>query len=259
MSPLWRDCVVAFLAPGAVRVQRHARGFRPVAAAMRRVPCPPGPAGCVEGLRQALAAEPRRGFDARVVLSNDFVRYAVVPDADALHGEAERNAAARHALHGTFGEAANRWEVAVDQSGGWSDLLAAGVDAEFPRAIVAACKEAGARSVRIEPLLALASHRADVGTRTGWLAVLEPQRIVLATLAAGRILAVRSHRVRGDAAAEWPVLLDQSRLVHAADDSRGEVLVIGEQVPTEGSELPGALRLRGVPLDFTGLGRAKAA
>ena len=254
MSPSWRDRVVVFLAPGEVRVQRWRRGFRPQAEPVQKIACDAAGRGaaCLPALREALQALPRRGFDARVVLSNQFVRYALVPDAHHLRGDAERTAAARHALAATYGEAARQWEVATDQSGAWTTLLAAGLDAGLPQAIASVLKEAGARGMRIEPLLAVACNRSEklVTPRTGWLAVVEADRIVLAALGAAGIRALRSQRLRGAAPGELAILVDQSRLLDEPEAGRTEVLVAGEEL-THATAADG-LQLRPALLNFTG-------
>ena len=52
---------------------------------------------------------------ARVVISDHWVRYAMVPYTAALSGEAERKAHARHVLTGIYGDVVSRWSLTLSE------------------------------------------------------------------------------------------------------------------------------------------------
>jgi hypothetical protein len=253
---LWRDCAAVFVASDEVRLQWHRRGLRRRAEPPQRVACDTGvqhTQACVHALRQALTSAPRR-FDARVVLSNQLVRYAIVPHADALQGHAERVAAARPALRSTYGETSEAWQVVIDDRGG-DRMLAAAIDAEFAKGITSALADAGASRLRMEPLFAVAANVAAHGaTRRGWIVVVERARIVLAAMAGGEFRVLRTHRVRQNAHEELQVLLERSRVLDG-DGEAGEVVLAGEDVGPAYA-LPHAFTLRPVRLHLTALSQA---
>jgi hypothetical protein len=200
-------------------------------------------------LATALAACTRRGFAARIVLSNQHVRYAVVADAGLLAGSVERNAAARHALRSVYGEAADGWHIVMDAGGGGAALVA-GVPQDLLQALRNACTAAGAGPVRIEPLFARAVNDAlgSIGDDAGWVGVLEGGRLVLATLDGTGIRAVRSQRILRDAGDEVAALLQRVRLLDA-DASARATLVLASDSPADVAFAPDAgLQVRTVPL-----------
>lgn len=212
MSPSWRKRAGVFV---------EAADFRPPAASLQ-------------------------GAEVDATLSNQLVRYAVVPDVAQLRNEGERQAAAAHALVQTYGEVARGWEVAVDRAAAFPQMLVAGIDAGLRAQVESRLREAGAASVHLQPALVRALAVADVPA-AGWVAVLEPTRIVLAAFGAGALLAVRSQRVRGALADDLLVLLRQSRLLDGVPVEADEVRACGEGI--DEIALPG-FRAVAVPLDF---------
>jgi hypothetical protein len=257
VSPSWRDGLTIAVQPDAVRVQRHRRGWKRRADVPVSVAVGVGAsaaAACGQAVGQALAAGEPRAFDARVVLSNHLVRYAVVPGAAELRNDVERDAAARHAMSATYGDMAGRWRVVLDASGASDDALAAAIDEDLCAGLTEQLKAAGARRLHIEPLFAFAMNRStrSVTARTGWLAVVERGRIVLASLANGELGTLRSHRVRRGAQAELPVLLEQGCVLENADPQRTEVIVATEDdalaLPADGQPF----QFRSLRLDLLG-------
>ena len=239
MSPSWREAIEILLAPGEVRVRVRPRPFARGGSRSHQVRFVPSADPAI-ALREAVAALGLGAFDAEVTLSNEYVRYAVVPDADALRNDAERRAAALHALAQTYGEAASAWQVAADAQGFDAAMLVAGVDAGLPASLAAALHELGARSVRVQPLLAQALDRChSVLRHPGWLAVLEPQRIVLATLDAQGVASVRSQRVRSGVEEDLALLLEQARLLDAQPAQANRVVVYGDTGASGAVSLPG--------------------
>lgn len=224
------------ISPSQVRLQVTARPGR--AGHSCTVLANPSQGGWAQALQQALAEAKLARFNARVTLSSEFVRHALVPDADLLRGGQERQAAGVHALAQVFGAVARDWRVAVDRSGWHTDMLAVGVDAAVLDTLERVLREQGARGLSIQPFIAWAVHQFQDTLRgdTAWLALLEPGRIVLASFGAGRWRAIRSHRVRGQASGELTAMVDQARLLDELGEAPAQGLVVTE-LP-EGATLP---------------------
>ncbi|TFZ05374.1 hypothetical protein EZ313_01490 [Ramlibacter henchirensis] len=252
MSLSWRDPVRVFVSGDEVRIRLGGRS-----SAADAQPCAlgvPAAEGCVTALRSLLARNDVGRARVEVVLSNQLVRYALVPDADLLRDAAERQAAAMHSLAHLYGEAAAGWRVAHDMADGFLSMVAAGVDAALLAGLESVLKEAGARSVKVRPALELAINAASLPRAFhGWLAVLEPGRILVASVVRGSLVAMRSHRIRSDAMAELQVLLNQSRLLDGMEDA-GDVIVCAE--PAGLPEMREESGWRMVPLDFTATSKA---
>lgn len=254
MSPSWRDRAEVFVGAQVLRVAVTPRGWRARAEHRVELQLPEGvvPEAVGHELATALAASARGGFEARVVLSNHHVRYAVVTDAGLLAGSTERDAAARQALRSVYGEAADGWHVVMDAGSGGAALVA-GVPQELLAALRNACAAAGAARVRIEPLFASAVNDAlrSIGDDAGWVGVLEGGRLVLATLDDAGIRAVRSQRILRDTADELAALLQRVRLLDAGASARS-TLVLASEAPARIVFAPDAgLQVRTVPLTAT--------
>lgn len=237
MSLSWRDRLTAFVAPGTVRVAVRSRGWRSRAAradaSLEGAAVTVGDA--VDDLAVQLMATLRsvagsRRFDATVVLSNEFVRYAVVDAAGQLHGAEERTAAAAQALRSVYGAASEGWHIVMDESA-TDAALVAGVPRALVDALHAACKSAGAHGVAIEPLLSHAFNdaRAGIEAGTGWIGVVESGRVVLASLGDAGVAAVRSQRLQHDAATEVAALVQRARLLDGTPAGRTTLLLASDR------------------------------
>lgn len=220
MSRLWRDRLLVSLAPAEVALLRVARGRRARILSKRALECDPGFGaapwqGAVAALGTAL--EPLRGeaLDATVVLSNHFVRYAIVrPDA-ALASPDEELGLARFQFARIYGERARGWDVRLSATRRGAPRLASAVDAGLVPAI-GACFPRGAklRLASVQPYLMAAYNlwRGDLAQGDGWILLIEPQRACLALLAAHRWAAVQTLRGEYAGPEDWVELLERERL-----------------------------------------------
>jgi hypothetical protein len=117
VSPLWRDEIGIYVAPHKLALTRLARGVRPktVGAANwvnDRVDDTHWSAA-LSALDSTLAKPEWQGAVARIVLSDHWVRYAMVPYAAALSGATERKTQARHVLTEIYGEIVANWTITL--------------------------------------------------------------------------------------------------------------------------------------------------
>ncbi|MFL6693011.1 MAG: hypothetical protein ACJ8GO_08630 [Ramlibacter sp.] len=258
MSLSWRDQLTAFVAPGSVRVAVASRGWWPRRRVTTAQPAAgaqgtPENAGELAGmglqLGDALRAHAGRAFDIGVVLSNHFVRYAVVDNASQLRGAAERAIAGSQALRAVHGSAVDEWQVVMDDDA-MDGALVAGVPRALVDALHGACRLAGAHRISIEPLLArsLNDARAQIGSATGWLGVMENGRLVLASIGAQSVTAVRSQRLLQDPATEVAALVQRTRLLDGMPATRSILLLASDQPLLVGFPPESGLQLRTMPL-----------
>lgn len=120
MSPLWRDEIGILLTPRRLALSRMSRGIRPrcIGEASQRVMAASltdwRPA--LAALHQQLADAAWRGANARIVISDHWARYAIVPWSDDLSSDAERLAHGRICLANIFGKVANQWQVTLSDA-----------------------------------------------------------------------------------------------------------------------------------------------
>lgn len=181
MSLLWPERLVASLEP-----HRLTLGSRSVEAdpAYGSEPWH----GVLEAFkREALGWRSR--IDVSVVLSNHFVRYAVVPQQDGAATREEELALARFHFARIHGERAKAWEVRLSPESGGAQLACA-IDAallEGLRACFPEGRKAGgkARLVSVQPYLMSAYNgwRRRIPREGAWLVLAERERTCLARLA----------------------------------------------------------------------------
>ena len=163
----------------------------------------------------ALAADlGERAARVTVVLSNHFVRYALVPPAEGLRGGAEDLAYARYCFGRIHGERSQGWEVRLSGAQDDAARLASAIDLALLQALLACFPSGGRlRLASVQPyLMAAFNHwRHLAGREPVWLLLAEPQRACLAHMSDGRWNAV--HNARGDFSGpeQWAELLDRER------------------------------------------------
>jgi hypothetical protein len=120
VSPLWRDEIGIYLAPHKLSLTRLARGMRPRQVAQTGwVNDVAGDSHWTTalGVLDTLLANPEwRQAAVRIVVADHWVRYAMVPWAAALSGDAERMTHARHVLADIYGDVVNQWKLTLSDS-----------------------------------------------------------------------------------------------------------------------------------------------
>jgi hypothetical protein len=185
--------------------------------------------------------------DVTVVLSNHFVRYALVPASDTLKSGDEETAFARYCFAKVHGERAKAWEVRLSAADAGSSRLASAIDPGLLAAIRACFPPAGKpRLVSVQPYLMAAFNRSDArrGRHSGWLLLVEPQRACLACIEGGRWTAVRNVKGDYDAPAQWTELLERERYV-AGGSAEADVTVHAPAAAAPAAS--GAWRFRVLP------------
>jgi len=217
-----------FLAPHGVRIARVRRGLRGRADPARVVEVgdSPGWPAAIDALARALPEVAPRRAEVRTVLSNHFVRYALLPGIERLAADGEREALARHQFQTIHGERAAAWRVALAEHGARASGLAAALDAELVESLVALLTAAGHAPLAVEPLLADAVNacRGEIGHGPAWIAVAERERLCVGCLDEHRWIDVRNTRAPRGPEAELAVVLEQMRLMAGA--AAGQVFFV---------------------------------
>lgn len=214
MSLLSPERVTLGLAPAEVTVA-HRSGEK------QAVPCHPAfGAQPWQGAVAAVAAL-KLMSRATVVLSNHFVRYAIVPWSNALTSDAEELAYVKHHFGKIHGERAKAWALRWSENGKGSRLAAA-IDAE----LIAELRRALPRLVSVQPYLmaAINRSRAAIPKEGAWLALVEDGRACVALHSGGSVRSVQN--LRGG----WLDLLERERRRAAGEWQAPELaLVAGVQ------------------------------
>ena len=220
MSPLFPEKLRVVLAPSEVLV-----GGRSVAA---------DPAAGAEPWQGAAAAlkslEWTKPCRVTAVLSNHFVRYAVLPWSDGLSTPAEEEAYLRHHFAKIHGERVKAWSLRASEAPRGALRLASAIDSALIGELKGAFPKNGkAKLVSVQPELMAAANRWRQAIPAGgaWLVLAERERACIALHAGHGWRSVQN--AKGD----WFTLLDRERYrLHGADGELPSlVLLSGTKAP----------------------------
>lgn len=218
MSALWRNQLRIGFGADRLSLALYHRGLRPSLAAQSFVPFPyeAGQADwrtALAALADALGPMQLNKLrpEATVVLSDHYVRYALLQPDPALQSRAEWQALARHRLANVQGQALEAWTVRIAQTLPEGPRIASATETALIEALQAVLSENGATLVSLQPCLMAGFNqmRARLGEAPCWLVVEEPGRITLALIERGAWRALRTRRVGAGWAHTLPQLLER--------------------------------------------------
>lgn len=177
-------------------------------------------------LQRALADPIWQHARASVVLSNHFVRYALITGAPGVSSAAEEAALVMHRFTTIFGAVAQTWAIRTSAAGG-DQLVAAAVDQALLDGLTDAARTADLKLVSTQPLLMAAFNRLKDRMRREpfWYVVLEPGKTCLAGFDGGDWRLLEAHRGSGDPAPDLSRLIEQAVLTNDRSINSDMVLV----------------------------------
>jgi len=181
--------------------------------------------GALQALGEALSGAVGRKVQGTVILSNHFMRYALVPWSADLGGEDEEQAMARHCFRNAYGEAAEQWDIRLSPGKAGAPMLASAVDRRLPDALRATFGQAGVALKSIQPHL-MAAYNACRGRIRGdgaWFVVVERGNLCLALLQRERWSSLRTLRIGEDWQAELPQILEREAILADCAEPASEV------------------------------------
>jgi hypothetical protein len=231
VSLLPLDALRIALAPDRVDLVRLERGWRGLSIGTQHsIACEPAAGAApwraaIDALAQALAQARGRARSARVVLSDAFARYLLVPWRTDLRNESEIEALARMRFREIHGAAADDWVIRLAPTRYGAPYVACAVDHELLRALAAAHLKEKLRLASVRPLL-IATYERWRSTRAAgdcWFAVCARGRLTLCRIEGGTWRSVRSEKSHGDTARELQLALERESLALCIDPA-GAVL-----------------------------------
>lgn len=173
----------------------------------------------LQALETALPFAVKGRTMATVVLSNQFLRYALVPWRAGLADAEEDLSYARHCFTRVYGKPALQWETRLSHQPPEMPRLASAIDVDLLDGLRSVFDRTGVTLRSIQPYLMTAfnSARGQLRQRSAWLALLEPGHLCLALLHNGQWSRVRGLRIDGTGREELPPILEREAML--ADDS----------------------------------------
>lgn len=240
MSPLWADQLTVFLSPTELLAGHRSRGVRPAPMALTKTPVSDQIAGrsswepAVAELDHLLQQNPHwAGASLRLVLSNHFVRYALVPWSDDVTNEREYLALARRQFVLTHGRAATHWDIRMRLSDPGESHVACALDTPLLEEIRRIAQGHRLRLTGAEPLLMAGFNRWRPSLRTSshWFLLVEPGMIFGAYVHNHRWQALRHWRILGDWTTELPLWLSREQLLTEQSDRRAALYLLAPDHP----------------------------
>jgi hypothetical protein len=204
VSPLWRDEVGAFLGPRGIVMARMQRGIRPRCSIENHLGLESGRGSdwepAVDAFRQQLDDARWHNANLRLVISDSWAHYALLPWSPELGRDAERLAHARLVLSKTHGEKASEWTVSVSEAIPGSPSIVSALPTaliEELASISAACR---LKLISLQPHLIVAynSWRKNLGKPTAWFALVDDGLLSAMHITDGRCDGIRSVRCSAD-------------------------------------------------------------
>ena len=232
VSLLWRDQVRIGLGPDRLIFAGYQRGVHPRLVRKDIIEVRPDAAqlywqAAIDAVPAALAAYSAGKPDVTVVLSNCFVRYALLARNPAVRNEAEWHAVARHRMTSVHGKIAEGWEIRVAETVRNGPLIACAVDSTLLDGLQAKVAEARASLSSVQPYLVAVFNRIrpKIIHESCWLLIEEPGCLMLALIRSGQWLSIRCRHVDADWRANFPGILERESESLALDEPCSKVIL----------------------------------
>lgn len=222
MSPLWRDRIQIVLCPQRVILVRLGRGLHLKVVDKTILPCGEG-AGlppwqpALAALQLALAGPQWRRAEARVILSNHFVRYQVIDWDESLTGYEEQLALVRYRFTQTYGETAAAWDYRWNEGRPPAPCLACAIDHGLFAGVRELFTDAGLHLslAGMQPyLMAAFNHwRHELDGQHGWFVLAEPERLCLAWFKTDEWAGLHSQQIDQGWGHDLPQILERALLL----------------------------------------------
>lgn len=164
------------------------------------------------------------GRTLTLVLSNRYLRYAVLPWTETLHSEDEWLAYARHIFASTYGPQSLNWDIRICDTGRKAARLACAFDAALLDALRAV---EGMASVQPYLMWAFNARRAAFDGEPAWFVLQEPGRLLICLITDGQWRSVRARQIDPQWRETLALLLDREAYM-AGVPAGGRVLVCAE-------------------------------
>ena len=123
------------------------------------------------------------GLKIRLVLSNAFVRFSVLPWREGVVARQDWLGLAQHAFRQDYGNAADAWTIRVSLGEFGAPVVASAIDQTLFDGLQHAAKQIGFKWQAIQPLAMCLLNRKQ----TGWLLIAEPQHLLLCQAIQGQL------------------------------------------------------------------------
>lgn len=210
------------------------------------LPGEPPWAGSLQAMESAVPGLSGKNSRATVILSNQYLRYLLLPKSDALSSEAEELAFARHEFREVYGDETDLWELRLAHDYPGKFMIASAVEQGLLAAIRKAFQAPGISLESIQPHLmaAMNGSRRDFFGKNGWLALVENGNLCLSYLENGRCSWLRSQRIGSDWRDELPQLLEREAIFAGMEEASRQIVLWAPEHEDDGAKASGPWQIK---------------
>jgi hypothetical protein len=176
-----------------------------------------------------------RKTEVKVILSNHFMRYTLVPWSDTLTNAAEEEAYARHCFKQLYGADTGQWELRLSPDSVGQPQLASAVDTRLLVALREMFDRNGVKIKSIMPRLMAAYNNCRVALQnvSGWFVLYEPGCLCLALLQNGHWSNVRTIRIGNEWRDTLTLVLERETYLAEPDMATNAVYLWAPELGTD--------------------------
>jgi len=246
VSLLLRDELRIVLSPTQVSMVHLGKGLQASVVARQSATCDVTTLDevpwvkALDSLEAMLSKVTVKQANAKVMLSNHFVRYVLVPWSDQISDENEEQAFIRHSFVQTYGVEAQRWALRMSPGGYGDTQVASAVDQALLDGLERILAARGIYLASAQPYLMTAYNRwlPQLDGARSWFVLVEPGRLCLSLLHQGRWSSLQTAKIGDNWPKELQNLLERELLVSEASIERGTVYLFAPGRATD-TVLPG--------------------
>ncbi|SFK77771.1 hypothetical protein SAMN05216302_101514 [Nitrosomonas aestuarii] len=237
MSPLLRDQIEVFFAPGRLNLVHLKRGLKPVQSPVLTEMIDDAQSGQPDWLQPMQQLEKMlseyTGISMTVTLSNHFVRYVTLPPQAEITTPEEVLAYADFRMREIYGARVDHWSLSISI---WSPIygaICAAISQELLMKLEEVAKRHHSKLNGIEPYLTAVLDKwiKSLNRRKSYVALVETDRVCVALLENGIWHSIRNQRVLQDVADELLAALDQEAVLSGEKESVEQVFLFAPEHP----------------------------
>jgi len=236
VSPLWRNQLRILLGADRLVLSGYRRGLNPALVREESIPLQARPdarndsapwRAAVEALPGALVPSRAERPDVTVVLSNHFVRYALLPWNPALKTAEEWMALARHRMSAVHGDAVNDWLIRIAETTPQGPRIVSAVDKALIEELDDRFMGSGASLGSVQPFLMTAFNHIQplLGNEACWFVTEDAGCMTVALMREGQWQAIGSRWVDERWSTCLPEILARKSAMLALEEPINEAIV----------------------------------
>lgn len=218
MSPLWRDEVGIFIGPAKIALARMSRGMRPncvseLETSLDNVDSNAWQPAC-DALSEQLDNALWHDANARIVISDHWVRYAILPWSAEISSEEERTAHAKLLLANIYGDLIEKWVICISNSRPLAPAFVSAMPRELLDRLDEIMRMHKLRPISLQPNLIVSynSWREHLPKDAAWFASVDDGSLATIHHTNGRCDRVTSLRISDNWAVELRRIRTTDRL-----------------------------------------------